>query len=52
MANHKNITNKIKLNTDEYCYHAGTDIINNKVYVIGGRVLNFVCLSENFSKSF
>ena len=46
----KNI-NKIKLNTDEYCYHAGTDIINNKVYVIGGRVLNFVCLSENFSKS-
>ena len=43
--------NKIKLNTDEYCYHAGTDIINNKVYVIGGRVLNFVCLSENFSKS-
>ena len=42
---------KIKLGTNEYCYHAGTKLIDEKVYAIGGRVLNFVCLSENFSFS-
>jgi len=41
--------NKIKLDTNEYCYHAGTTLIDDKIYAIGGRVLNFVCLSENFS---
>ena len=40
--------NKIKLNQNEYCYHAGTNIIKEEVYAIGGRVLNFVCLSQNF----
>ena len=40
--------NKIKLNEKEYCYHAGTILNKNKIYVTGGRVLNFVCLSENF----
>ncbi|MDB9738917.1 phosphoribosylamine--glycine ligase [Candidatus Pelagibacter sp.] len=40
---------KIKLGTNEYCYHAGTTLIDDKIYAIGGRVLNFVCLSENFS---
>ena len=39
---------KIKFNKDEYCYHAGTNISNDKIYATGGRVLNFVCLSENF----
>ena len=43
--------NKIKLSTNEYCYHAGTELIDEKIYAIGGRVLNFVCLSENFSLS-
>ena len=42
---------KIKLGTNEYCYHAGTEVIDEKIYAIGGRVLNFVCLSENFSLS-
>ena len=42
---------KIKLGTNEYCYHAGTELIDEKIYAIGGRVLNFVCLSENFSLS-
>jgi phosphoribosylamine--glycine ligase len=42
---------KIKLGTNEYCYHAGTELIDQKIYAIGGRVLNFVCLSENFSLS-
>jgi phosphoribosylamine--glycine ligase len=43
--------NKIKLSKDEYCYHAGTINYNEKVYAVGGRVLNFVCISENFSKA-
>jgi len=38
----------IKLNADEYLYHAGTTRINNKVFSSGGRVLNFVCLSKDF----
>ena len=42
---------KIKLGTNEYCYHAGTELIDEKIYAIGGRVLNFVCLSESFSSS-
>ena len=43
----KNI-NKIQLNKDEYIFHAGTKIINGKVCAIGGRVLNFVNLSDSF----
>ena len=42
---------KIKLVTNEYLYHAGTTKINNEVFSNGGRVLNFVCLSEDFSKA-
>ena len=43
----KNIK-EIKLNADEYLYHAGTTKINDEVFSNGGRVLNFVCLSKNF----
>ena len=43
--------NKICLTRDQYCYHAGTINNKNKIYAVGGRVLNFVCLSENFSKA-
>ncbi len=39
---------KIKLNSDEYLFHAGTSKKNNKTYAVGGRVLNFVSLEENF----
>ena len=46
-----NNLNEIKLDNDEYCYHAGTKIIGEKIYANGGRVLNFVCTSENFEKS-
>ena len=42
---------KIKFNDDEYCYHAGTTNNNGKIFAIGGRVLNFVCLSEDFLKA-
>ena len=43
--------NKIKINQNDYCYHAGTKKIKNEVYAIGGRVLNFVSMTEDFSKS-
>jgi len=42
---------KIILENDEFCFHAGTKRKNNKLYSNGGRVLNFVCLSDNFKKS-
>ena len=43
-----NNLDKLKLDNSEYCYHAGTTKIKNKIYSSGGRVLNFVCLSESF----
>jgi phosphoribosylamine---glycine ligase len=46
-----NDINKIKLNKNEYCYHAGTALKKKKTCAIGGRVLNFVCLSDNFLKA-
>jgi phosphoribosylamine---glycine ligase len=46
-----NNISKIKLDNDEYCYHAGTKIINEKIYSNGGRVLNFVSMSDDFKKN-
>ena len=40
---------KIKLNKNNYVYHAGTKSKNDKIYAIGGRVLNFVSLSDTFA---
>ena len=40
---------KIKLNKNDYVYHAGTKSKNEKIYAIGGRVLNFVSLSDTFA---
>ena len=42
--------NKLKLNKNEYCYHAGTKIDDNEIYSVGGRVLNFVSLSSDFNE--
>ena len=42
---------EIKLNNNDFCFHAGTKFVNNKFYSIGGRVLNFVSVSDNFKKS-
>ena len=42
---------KISSNHNEFCYHAGTKIIKNEVCSVGGRVLNFVCLSDDFKES-
>ena len=43
--------NKIKINENEFLFHAGTTNKQDKTYAISGRVLNFVSLSENFSNS-
>ena len=43
----ENIEN-IELNTNEYLFHAGTLKKNKKIFAIGGRVLNFVALSDDF----
>ena len=42
---------KIKLNKNEYYYHAGTIKDGENIYAVGGRVLNFVCLSDDFYKA-
>ena len=39
--------NKIFFNKDEYLFHAGTAKRNGKIYAVGGRVLNFVSISDN-----
>ncbi len=40
---------KIQINKDEFLYHAGTYSKNNKIYAVGGRVLNFISISEDFN---
>ena len=44
----KNLKN-IKLNNNEHLFHAGTLKKDKKIYAVGGRVLNFVSLSDDFS---
>ena len=39
---------KIILNNNDYLFHAGTIKKDNKYYSVGGRVLNFVSLSDEF----
>ena len=46
----KNLEN-ITLSSNNYIFHAGTLKKENKIFAVGGRVLNFVSLSENFSES-
>ncbi len=47
------IDNFEKLNLDEnnYLFHAGTEMKNNKIYAVGGRVLNFISLSNTYSEA-
>tara|TARA_B110000008_G_scaffold224358_1_gene225190 strand:+ start:52 stop:1314 length:1263 start_codon:yes stop_codon:yes gene_type:complete len=41
----------IDLQPGDYLFHAGTSKIDGKVYATGGRVLNFVSLSDNFNNA-
>jgi len=42
---------KINLDSDNYLFHAGTSGKDKRVYAVGGRVLNFVSLSNDFKNS-
>ena len=42
---------KIKQDRNNLCFHAGTTKEHNKIISIGGRVLNFVSLSDNFKEA-
>ena len=46
----KNI-DKINQNNNNFLFHAGTKKENNKIYSIGGRVLNFVSISDDFKNA-
>ena len=43
--------NKIKLKENEFIFHAGTKIHNEKIVSNGGRVLNLVAKSKSFKES-
>ena len=40
---------KIKLDKDNFLFHAGTKSNENKIFATGGRVLNFISLSYDFN---
>ena len=40
--------NNIKLSSSEFLFHAGTTNHEEKIFAVGGRVLNFVALSDDF----
>ena len=43
--------NNLKLNKNSFIYHAGTKILGDKIHAVGGRVLNFVSISDNYLDS-
>ena len=42
---------KIKSSNNNFIYHAGTKISDNAILAVGGRVLNFVSISDNYLDS-
>ncbi len=42
---------KLNLDKENLCFHAGTIKRDNKIFANGGRVLNFVSLSDDFLKA-
>ncbi len=43
--------NNLKLDNNNFIFHAGTKKIGNEIFSNGGRVLNFVSLSDSFKNS-
>ncbi len=43
--------NKINLDNNNFLFHAGTQINKDKIFAVGGRVLNFISLSDHFSSA-
>ena len=43
--------NNLKLNNNDFIFHAGTKNEKNEIFSNGGRVLNFVSLSSSFKNS-
>ena len=43
--------NQISLDSNEFIFHAGTKLDKTKIFSNGGRVLNFVVISDEFKKS-
>ena len=46
-----NNLDKLDISKNNLCFHAGTISKNNKILATGGRVLNFVSLSDDFSRA-
>ena len=42
---------KLSLNENNYLFHAGTEKKDNKIYAVGGRVLNFISLSNTYNEA-
>ncbi len=42
---------KFEIKENSFIFHAGTKLLNNKFYSTGGRVVNFVSLSESFKSA-
>ena len=42
---------KLLLNENNYLFHAGTKIKDNQIVAVGGRVLNFISLSDDLIKA-
>ena len=43
--------NKLKSDKSNFIFHAGTKFAKNEILATGGRVLNFVSISDNFKNS-
>ena len=43
--------NKLKSDKSNFIFHAGTKVAKNEILATGGRVLNFVSISDNFKNS-
>ena len=41
----------INLNVNDFIFHAGTERKGHKLYSVGGRVLNFISISDSFAKA-